>query len=214
MIGRLSFAAVAGAAATFVSFALVAALNEERSHPSPPVRPAPLTVVPVAPVAPEPPRPPAAPVSSPVDDAPDAPAGAPLPSQLAAPAASPASLAALGELPALPSLRIHTGAATDRSAPLPPRTAPGARARRPKLRRRAAARYPDWARRQGVEGFVRLRLQVDPSGRVTDVLVVEATPPGVFENSAREAARGYRFEMPPGTTQTVVLEQRMEFRLR
>lgn len=53
--------------------------------------------------------------------------------------------------------------------------------------------YPDTADRQQLSGKVRLQLKLEADGRVTDVDVVSATPPGVFEDSAIKAFRDARF---------------------
>ena len=53
--------------------------------------------------------------------------------------------------------------------------------------------YPDMADRQQLSGKVRLQLKLEADGRVTDVDVVSATPPGVFEDSAIKAFRDARF---------------------
>lgn len=81
---------------------------------------------------------------------------------------------------------------------------------------RPAPRYPSAARRNRTEGFVRVRLRVDPDGRVEDVVVVESEPPGVFDRVALEAARRYRFEPATRNGQAVesTLEQRIVFRLQ
>lgn len=53
--------------------------------------------------------------------------------------------------------------------------------------------YPDMADRQQLSGKVRLQLKLEADGRVTDVAVVSAAPPGVFEDSAIKAFRDARF---------------------
>ena len=53
--------------------------------------------------------------------------------------------------------------------------------------------YPDKADRRQLSGKVRLELKLEADGRVTDVDVVSATPPGVFEDSAIKAFRDARF---------------------
>lgn len=55
-------------------------------------------------------------------------------------------------------------------------------------------RYPPQARADGVEGAVVLQLLVGEDGRVEDVRVVSATPPGVFEAEARRAVRRWRLQ--------------------
>ena len=53
--------------------------------------------------------------------------------------------------------------------------------------------YPDAADRQKLSGTLRLQLKLEADGRVMDVDVVSATPPGVFEESAIKAFRDARF---------------------
>ena len=53
--------------------------------------------------------------------------------------------------------------------------------------------YPDVADRQKLSGTLRLQLKLEADGRVTDVDVVSASPPGVFEESAIKAFRDARF---------------------
>ena len=53
--------------------------------------------------------------------------------------------------------------------------------------------YPAEADRQRVSGTLRLQLKLEADGRVSDIEVVSATPPGVFEDSAIKAFRDARF---------------------
>lgn len=53
--------------------------------------------------------------------------------------------------------------------------------------------YPDGAADAGTEGHVTLKLLIDDSGKVREVSVVDAQPPGAFEESALAAFRGARF---------------------
>jgi protein TonB len=53
--------------------------------------------------------------------------------------------------------------------------------------------YPLAADRQKVSGTLRLQLKLEADGRVSDIEVVSATPPGVFEDSAIKAFRDARF---------------------
>ena len=81
---------------------------------------------------------------------------------------------------------------------------------------RPAPTYPAAARRKGIEGFVSLRLEVDPEGMVAKVEVLESEPPGVFERVARRTARRYRFApaVKDGKKVASTLEQRLVFELR
>lgn len=53
--------------------------------------------------------------------------------------------------------------------------------------------YPAEADRQRVSGKLRLQLKLQADGRVSDIEVLSATPPGVFEESALQAFREARF---------------------
>jgi protein TonB len=59
--------------------------------------------------------------------------------------------------------------------------------------------YPREAEDQHIQGRVKVRLGVDLEGNVTDVLVLSADPPGVFEESVLTAVRQYKFKKD-GTT--------------
>ncbi|HEV2673199.1 MAG TPA: TonB family protein [Aliidongia sp.] len=51
--------------------------------------------------------------------------------------------------------------------------------------------YPTAA--NGTEGSVKLHFRIDANGRATDVAVVEASPPGIFENSAVASVGQWRY---------------------
>jgi len=69
----------------------------------------------------------------------------------------------------------------------------------PKVRRRASAAYPARARAQGITGQVTLNVLISEDGRVERVKVLEATPKGVFDQTAIEAIQRWEFE--PATYQ-------------
>jgi len=77
------------------------------------------------------------------------------------------------------------------------------------------ATYPPEAREAGVEGFVVVRYDVDREGRVVNARVVEATPPGVFEEAALAAVTRWRFRAPSDEDADRVtgLTSRLEFAL-
>ncbi len=54
--------------------------------------------------------------------------------------------------------------------------------------------YPAEADRRKLSGTVRLQLKVEADGRVSDVAVVNSTPPDAFDESAIQAFRAARFE--------------------
>ena len=53
--------------------------------------------------------------------------------------------------------------------------------------------YPEAAKAQGVEGWVRLRYDVTLDGRVENLEVVESSPPGVFDAAAMAAVAQWRY---------------------
>lgn len=63
----------------------------------------------------------------------------------------------------------------------------------PQVISRRFPRYPAEAEAQGLEGVVVVRLLIDAEGRVETARVVRAEPPGVFEEAAEAAVRGWRF---------------------
>jgi TonB family protein len=62
-------------------------------------------------------------------------------------------------------------------------------------------------------GLVHLRFDVDPNGRVTDIVIVESYPPGVFDDQAIASIKRRRYEpnivdgVPVGRTGIEVLVQ-------
>lgn len=62
---------------------------------------------------------------------------------------------------------------------------------------RASPAYPPGARAQKVEGHVVVAYTVSPSGAVSNVRVVSATPPGVFNSASLAAVRQWRFKPSP-----------------
>lgn len=143
----------------------------ERS-PAPPQREARLApsehaeALPVAPAVAEPPVPAAPPA-----------AASPAPSGTApAPAAAPAAPGIT--IPSVVDLTYY--AARDWGVP-------------PRALRKVEPDYPDDADRQRLSGSVRLQLKLEEDGRISDIKVVSATPPGVFEESAIKAFRNVRF---------------------
>jgi len=66
--------------------------------------------------------------------------------------------------------------------------------RHPKAIGKIEPLYPEHARQRSLEGTLKLMLRIDTLGRVRDATVVEASPPGVFEEAALAAFRDARFE--------------------
>ncbi|MBC7359539.1 MAG: energy transducer TonB [Desulfacinum sp.] len=72
--------------------------------------------------------------------------------------------------------------------------------------------YPMNARRRGIEGWVKVQLVVDETGRVDHVEIVAAEPPGIFEESVRRCVAGWRFQ--PGTVGGVPVRAKAETTIR
>jgi len=54
--------------------------------------------------------------------------------------------------------------------------------------------YPVTAKRQGIEGYVRMAFTVDAKGKVRDARVVDSQPEKIFDQAALNAVRQWRFE--------------------
>ena len=63
----------------------------------------------------------------------------------------------------------------------------------PRALREIVPDYPAEADRRRVSGKVRLQLKLEANGRVSDIEVVSADPPEIFNDSALKAFRGARF---------------------
>lgn len=76
--------------------------------------------------------------------------------------------------------------------------------------------YPEDAARRNVEGTLKLMLKIDDLGRVQSVEVVEATPPGVFDEAALAAFRAARFRpaMKDGRPVRYQAYMRVDFKLQ
>jgi protein TonB len=65
---------------------------------------------------------------------------------------------------------------------------------KPVRTRYVAPDYPKAALAEGLSGKVRLRLTVNAEGKVAQAVVLQATPPGVFDAAAIAAVRKWRFK--------------------
>ena len=63
----------------------------------------------------------------------------------------------------------------------------------PRALRKIVPDYPADADRQRLSGKVRLQLKLEADGRIGDIEVVSASPPGLFEDSAKQAFHDARF---------------------
>ncbi|MDD4737498.1 MAG: energy transducer TonB [Kiritimatiellae bacterium] len=75
--------------------------------------------------------------------------------------------------------------------------------------------YPLRARNAGMEGYVVLEMLVDEQGRIRQVAVAEANPPGYFEQAALRAAGAWRFvaATKDGMPVPVRVVQKLTFKL-
>ncbi len=75
--------------------------------------------------------------------------------------------------------------------------------------------YPAEAKDKKVEGYVRVAYDVSADGSVTNVRVVDSDPPGVFDEAAVAAVRGWRFHPAISDGKPVVKElvSRVNFKL-
>ncbi len=58
---------------------------------------------------------------------------------------------------------------------------------------KVSPQYPERARQRGIEGYVLIQFTVDELGRVVDPMIIEAEPVGVFDRSAMEAVRRFKY---------------------
>ena len=70
----------------------------------------------------------------------------------------------------------------------------GARVLKPKRIHFIAPTYPDEALKSGLSGSVTVEFIVDVKGEPTELRIVAATPPGVFDQAALEALQQWRYE--------------------
>lgn len=72
--------------------------------------------------------------------------------------------------------------------------------------------YPMRARRRGIEGWVKVTFIVDESGYVHDVVIIQAEPPGIFDQSVKRCVTGWRFK--PGTIEGTPVRTKAETTIR
>ncbi len=58
---------------------------------------------------------------------------------------------------------------------------------------RVEPQYPPNAARKGIQGWVRMRFDISPEGKVVNPVVVAASPPGVFDTYALRAIKKWKY---------------------
>lgn len=106
--------------------------------------------------------------------------------------------------------RLAVGMAV--SAPRPQRFSLGQVDRAPLTKGQVPPPYPYLARRRGIEGAVTVRFLVDRQGEVRNLEVVEAKPPGIFEESVLKTVNRWRFA--PGVKDGEAVETWVETTIR
>lgn len=88
--------------------------------------------------------------------------------------------------------------------------------RKPQPRRRVQPKLPRRAVAKGIEGYVLLNVLIDERGAVERVRVLEAKPPGLFEQAATDAIKQWQFDPATYQGQPVKLwvNQKFNFKLR
>lgn len=85
----------------------------------------------------------------------------------------------------------------------------------PRASYRPPLKYPDVARKRGINGHVLLKLLVDASGNVQEVKLLASEPAGIFDQVAMTSVRDWTFEPAnyKGSPVKVWVKQRISFNL-
>lgn len=85
----------------------------------------------------------------------------------------------------------------------------------PRASYRPPLKYPDYARKRGLGGYVLLNLLVDKTGNVQDVRLLNSEPAGVFDQVAMESVKEWSFDPATykGSPVKVWVKQRIAFNL-
>lgn len=95
------------------------------------------------------------------------------------------------DLEASPS--IGSGPPLAALPPLAAKPSTGIMDRDPMVAARVPPIYPYFARRRGIEGWVKVRFLVDETGQVERTEIVKAEPSGVFEQAVKRSVSRWRF---------------------
>lgn len=85
----------------------------------------------------------------------------------------------------------------------------------PRASYRPPLKYPDYARKRGIGGFVLLNLLVDTKGEVQDIKLLGSEPSGIFDQVAMESVREWSFDPATykGNPVKVWVKQKISFNL-
>ena len=75
--------------------------------------------------------------------------------------------------------------------PLPPKSAEAIKSMRPVVR--VAPSYPEKAAAENIEGWVVLNFDIEKNGTIKEIKVVDSSPKGTFDESARKALAKWRY---------------------
>lgn len=85
----------------------------------------------------------------------------------------------------------------------------------PKASYRPPLKYPDYARKRGINGHVLLNLLIDTKGAVQDVRLLSSEPAGIFDQVAMESVRDWSFDPAQykGRPVKIWVKQKISFNL-
>jgi protein TonB len=72
--------------------------------------------------------------------------------------------------------------------------------------------YPMAAKRRGIQGWVKVKFVVNEQGTVEDITILDAKPPGMFDQSVRRCVSKWRFK--PGTVEGLPVKAWVETTIR
>ena len=80
------------------------------------------------------------------------------------------------------------------------------------IKYRADPKYPDWARKQGVEGVVTVQIKVDSKGDVKDIFVVKTCGFKVLDQVVIDCMRSWKFDVLPISANQIDQEGKITFK--